>query len=134
MSLRTLTDTILARLEAQNCKNPIPLDHWSATPPGPYTLVMSDPGQAFAVGYDGASTRATVRWQVMCCSNSTAGVQDMVKDVRDALTDFCPGGTPESGRLTEEFSGPLIGMEDSPLDVRFSMTLNYVMTTTRGEL
>lgn len=134
MSLKSLSDAIITRLTTAGCKNPVPLDKWSSSLPGPYTLVVSDTGYGFATGYDGKPNRGTVRWQIMCVSNSENGVKDMIDDVRSALDEFSPGGTPSSGRLSEEFSGPVIDLQSAPLDVRFSLTLNYVMTTTRGEI
>ena len=133
MSLLTLADAIITQLVAGGAKNPHLAD-FEARPTGPYTRVYSDPGFAYANGYDGKSNRVSVRWQIISVTNSRRGVLDMVGDVRNALTDFSPGGTPESGRLSEEFAGPVFEIEDAPLDVRFSLTLNYVMTTHRGEV
>lgn len=134
MSMRSLAEAIVAQMSANGCKNPMLAIDLKETPTGPYTMVYFDPGIAFSNGYDGKANRVSLRWQVMSVSNSERAVLDMAKDVRDALTDFSPGATRESGRMTEEFSGPAISTNSAPLDSRYSLTLNYVMTTHRGEV
>ena len=135
MSMKTLSEAIVARLAGMGVKNPmLPDDPKRQTPNGPYTVVYPNPGHVYAYGYDGGANRGVGRWSVMVVSNSRQGVLDMVEDVRAALTHFSPGGTASSGRLSEEFAGPVLSVESAPLDLRVSLTLNYVMTTHRGEI
>ena len=134
MTLRSLTEAIVTRLSDYGARNPLNASDLQTTPPGPYTMVYSDAGQGRPLRIASETDRITVRWQIMSVSNSRQGVQDMVQDVRNAITDFSPGGTRESGRLSEEFSGPLMDIKTAPLDSRYSLTLNYVMTTHRGEV
>ena len=101
----------------------------ATTPADRYVVVTGDSGYAERERYAGSTHWVRHVLRVMAVGRTAEGQRDLVRRVRDVLTDLHP--TPESSPLREQYAGPEL-TDGPPGDVRVSSTLTYAHHTPRS--